>query len=429
MERLSRANRSADAPFLNGKGGRYQGVPPLLLILFLTLNLALPGVGQTKQELKKKTQRLKEKIESTEKLIKQNKREEQLTQTELVILNKKIAYREELIATINHQIQRIQKRIEKNQALIESLKEDLEKLKEEYARMIRKAFVNRNAYDRIQFLFASESLYQAWKRMKYMKQYARYRQRQARSIKRTQKMLEDKVADLERKEEEKRALLQEKRAERKKLADDKQQQQKNLSHLNQKEQELMAQLQKQKKRRQRLEEALDEILAKERKAIRNKNKGTFSLTPEAKALSADFEKNKGKLPWPVERGEITSTFGEHPHPTLAGIKVKNNGIDIATQPNAKVRAVFKGTVSSVLVIPGSGKAVVIKHGGYRTVYSNLSETFVEKGDRVSVKDPLGTLIARKDKNKSELHFEIREISSKGIHKEDPTVWVVRRALS
>ncbi len=396
----------------------------LLTILFLFTFIQLGA--QSKSELKNKTERLKKRIEYNEKLVEKNKREAQLTQTELVLLNKKIAYREELIATIDRQIRNLEGRIQEKQALIRSLKKDLETLKEEYAKMIREAFTNRNSYDRLMFIFGSDGLYQAWKRVKYLQQYARYRQRQARSIEKTRKMLQDKLSTLKEKKAEKKALLEEKRKEKKKMARDKGQQQQNLTRLRQKEQSLKEKLKAQKRRRERLEEALNEILAKEKRAIRSKNKGGFSLTPEAKALSTNFEKNRGKLPWPVQRGEITSTFGEHAHPTLRGIKVKNNGVDIATTKGSPVRAVFKGTVSSVLVIPGSGKAVVLKHGGYRTVYSNLRESFVEKGDQVSVKEELGQLITREDENKSELHFEIREISSKGIQKKDPTAWIVKR---
>ena len=165
------------------------------------------------------------------------------------------------------------------------------------------------------------------------------------------------------------------------------------------------------------------IIEEEVKRNRGANKGTFTLTPEARELSADFEKNKGKLPWPVERGVITSGFGKQPHPVLPGIIIENNGIDITTEKGASVRALFRGEVSSVIVIPGAGKAVVVSHGAYRTVYSNLREASVAKGDKVETKQPIGTVMT--EDNSSTAHIELWKITSDGVIKVDPAVWLFR----
>ncbi len=149
----------------------------------------------------------------------------------------------------------------------------------------------------------------------------------------------------------------------------------------------------------------------------------LSLTPEAKELNTDFEKNKGKLPWPVEKGVITSRFGKQAHPVLKGIVIENNGIDITTEKNASVRALFRGEVSSVIVIPGAGKAVIVSHGAYRTVYSNLRETSVSKGQKVETKGTVGTVLT--DDNGSVAHVEIWKITAEGLVKVDPGPWLFR----
>jgi murein DD-endopeptidase MepM/ murein hydrolase activator NlpD len=148
-----------------------------------------------------------------------------------------------------------------------------------------------------------------------------------------------------------------------------------------------------------------------------------TLTPEAKELNADFEKNKGKLPWPVEKGVITSRYGKQPHPVLPGIVIENNGIDITTEKGAGVRAVFRGEVSSVIVIPGAGKAVIVSHGAYRTVYSNLRDVSVVKGQKVETKQVVGTVLT--DDNGSVAHIEIWKITSEGLVKVDPALWIYR----
>ena len=149
--------------------------------------------------------------------------------------------------------------------------------------------------------------------------------------------------------------------------------------------------------------------------------GAFALTPEEIELSGNFSSNKGKLPWPSEKGIISSTFGEHNHPVLKRVKIKNNGIDILTSQSEEARAIFDGTVISIRTITNTNKAIIIRHGEYFTVYSNLSEVFVQQGQKVSTKQRLGNIYTDSSGNKTELHFEIW----RGKTLLNPSSWIVR----
>lgn len=398
------------------------------LLLSLPAVLFITGLlAQSKEELKDRKEQLNERIRYTNQLIQKKQKDRELTQSELVMLNKKIDYREELITTINHRIHELKGKIEEKQAMIASLEEDLKKLKADYAEMVRHAYRNRNSYDRLLFIFASADMYQAYRRLKYLQRYAAHRKQQARSIERTRNILDKKIGELKAKKQEKEKLLREKRQEHQRLASDKEAQKSTLGDLKKEEKRLRAKLREQKEERERLSAAIERVIEEEVRETKEANKGNFELTPESRKLANDFQKNKGELPWPVERGIISQGFGEQNHPTLgAGIKIQNNGVDIATNKGSKAKAVFEGQVSSVIVISGAGKAVMVKHGSYRTVYSNLEEVFVEKSDQVVVGQKLGRVLTDKGEGETEAHFEIWKVSGEGNRKMDPSDWILDR---
>lgn len=175
-------------------------------------------------------------------------------------------------------------------------------------------------------------------------------------------------------------------------------------------------------KRKEIAKAVKKAIMDEIKAAKSTKKSEFSLTPEGIAMSKNFINNKGRLYWPVERGEITSTYGKHKHHLVSTATIDNNGVDITTSKNAVVRSVFNGKVTSVLIIPGAGKVVMISHGEYRTVYANLQEVFVKKGEMVSSKDYIGKLLP-KEAGISEAHFEIWKISSSGMNTVNPAIWL------
>ena len=275
------------------------------------------------------------------------------------------------------------------------------------------------------FLFASRDFTQAYKRLKYLQQIARFRQEQAEGIERAKTALEDKSVELAAQKQDKIALLESEKQALTALDSDKQEQQKLLSNLQKEEKGLRAQLKKQEQESKRLNAEIQRIIEAEIKAARDKNKGEFKLSPEAALLSGKFEANKGKLPWPVERGIISGTFGVKNHPVLKGIKTENNGVDFTTEKEAPVRAIYEGTVTMVYTLSGAGKAVMISHGGYITVYANLKEVFVKQGDKVETKQNIGKVLTNEVSGKTETHLEVWKISGAGSEKQNPMLWIAK----
>jgi len=405
----------------------------LLLRTALVLVLTLFTIGlnaQSKKELEKKRAALDKQIKTTTALIDQARKEQRVTQEQLQLLESQIAAREQLINAMSGELRKVDQRIAEDVELVSSLKQDMVKLKEEYARMLQFAYRNRSAYDRMSYLFAANSFQQAYRRSRYLAQIADQRKRQAALIEETRSTIDERLAGLQVQREEKTKLVSEQQAERQKLNHDRSGQQSALNNLKKEEGRLRDTQKKQESQRRDLDAAIRKAIEAELKPkpAAGAKPGTtakldLSLTPEAKELNADFEKNKGKLPWPVEKGVITSRFGKQPHPVLPGITIENNGIDITTEKNATVRALFRGEVSSVIVIPGAGKAVIVSHGIYRSVYSNLREVSVTKGQKVDTKQNVGTVLT--DDNGSVAHVELWKITADGLVKVDPGPWLFR----
>ncbi len=383
--------------------------------------------GQSKQDknkLKKEEKALQKKIENTKNLIKLTRNSEQLTIAELAILNHQIAYREELVSNINYQMRKINDEISEMELQKIQLENNIKILKDEYAKMIQYAYKNRNDEFNLFYVFSSESYSEAYRRMNYIDQYAAYRMNQVNKIRETKSLLDSNLVLLQNAKNEKQVVAQAQEQEKSNFLKDKDAQQTALLKLKQNEsnlqQELIAQEKKKKEIQKKINAAIQAEIAAA--AAASKNKG-FTMTPEATTLAKSFTTNKGKLPWPVEKGAITSKYGTHAHETLVGIKTENKGIDITTEKGATVRSVFNGTVSSIFTIPGAGKVVMVSHGNYRTVYSNLQEVYVSKGDALKTKDPVGKLLPATNEKISECHFEIWKISSAGTVTDNPQLWL------
>lgn len=387
--------------------------------------------AQGKKELEKKRAALDKQIRTTTALIEQARKEQRVTQEQLRLLESQITARQELIQTMNGELRKVDRRITEDMELVASLGRDLVELREEYARMLRFAYRDRSAYDRMSYLFAAGSFQQAYRRSRYMAQIADHRRRQAALIEDTRSTIDQRLAALQEQRDEKTRLMQQQEAEKHRLDRDRNGQQAALGSLKKEEGRLRETQRKQEGQRRELDAAIRKAIEAELRPKTAANTGKagsssrieLGLTPEARVLNADFEGNKGRLPWPVEKGVITSRFGKQPHPVLKGIVIENNGIDITTEKNARVRALFRGEVSSVIVIPGAGKAVILSHGAYRTVYSNLREVTVTKGQRLDTKAPLGTVIT--DDNGSVAHVELWRITGEGLVKVDPGPWLYR----
>lgn len=396
-------------------------------IIILGLLFAAIGLrAQERKTLEKERDRIASEISYTNKLIDESKKGQRLTQTQLVLLNKQIELRQELIREVGYEADRVSRSIKENEEVIEGLEADLERLRDEYARMVQFAYVNRNSYDRLTYIFASSSFAQAYKRSKYLQQFTAHRKQQAALIEETQKSIQGKIAALEEQKKELAVVLAERKAEKSALDGDKNIQQESLRGFRNEEKKLRAEIKKKEKEKAKVTAAIKKAIEDEIRRTRSSNDGHFSLTPEAQVLSDKFASNKGKLPWPVERGVITGAFGKRPHPTVRGIQIDNDGIDISTSKGATVRAVFGGEVSAVIVLPGAGKAVIVSHGAYRTVYSNLKEVFVAKGENLTTKQDIGIALNDEAGTAAQSHFELWQITSDGMKKQDPGRWIYRQ---
>lgn len=399
----------------------------ILLSLSLLFGLFNSAMAQSKRELEQKKKQLQEEINYTNKLLQQNEKTKKTSLSQLRQINAKITSRENLIKAMEDEIQFYGDSINTEEKKLDTLEIELSQLKEEYAEMIRNAYKNRSSYDRMMFLFSSESFNQAFKRLKYFQQYAQYRQAQAAEITALQEELDAKIELLAAIKSSKEGLLQAKLNERNILASEKDKKQEVFNSLKGKEKELKKALQTKQNAAKQIDKAIAKIIEEEIRKAREAAKKAgnssagFPMTPEARELSNNFAANKGKLPWPVGEGVITAQFGEHPHPTLKDVKVQNNGIDISTKKANLSRSVFEGTVSKIIIIPGEGKAVLIRHGEYFTLYSYFQEVYVSAGDKVTTKQNLGILISEEGENSSNMHFEIW----KGMSKLNPATWIFK----
>jgi septal ring factor EnvC (AmiA/AmiB activator) len=399
----------------------------LILVLLVWVGAAF---GQSKTELEKQKKQLLQDIEFTNKLLNETEENKKATLGELNLLSSKINKRQELINTILREVDLVEAQIEETRTIVSSLDEDLKRLKQEYALMLYHTYKNQSQYDRLMFILSSEDVNQAYKRIKYFQQYAKHRQEQAAAIEETQKVLESRTEELADKKLKMAYLVEEKEKEKIQLSAEMEEQDKIVSNLKKKEGELKKQLQEKQRDAKKLEKAIARIIEEEiRKAKKEAEKtgatvtkSGFALTPVELELSGKFSNDQGKLPWPSERGVITSSFGEHPHPTLPSIKIENNGIDITTDKGSKARVVYEGTVSAVVSIPGAHKAVIVRHGEFLSVYANLEEVLVKMGDKLGVKQNLGTVVTNREDGKTVLHFEIW----KGATKLNPAKWIVSK---
>ena len=401
--------------------------------VFLLLLFVAPVFSQqSKSELQKRKEKIQKEIDFTNKQLQIVTKNKSATKEQLEALQKKIQLREQLIGTINNEISALGGQIATTSKEILSLEEKMHRLKEAYANMIKFAQNNRNIYQRLMFVFAAADFNQAYKRITYLKEYSHHRKIQAQQIVGTQTELSGKKTELENRKNEKTNLKLSEQNNKATLEKEKGEQDKLMKNLTAREQKLRKDLAEKQAAKLKLDRAIESVIRKEIEAAKKKavaagkknvtTENVFTSTPEALKLSSNFSSNKGLLPWPVEQGSISSTFGEHPHKELKGIMIKNNGIDIQSAKGSFARTIFDGTVSGVINIPGSNKAVIIRHGEYLTVYSNLTQVNVKTGDKVKTKQKIGFIGDDDDKEMSEVHLEIWKTTTKL----NPQLWIARK---
>jgi septal ring factor EnvC (AmiA/AmiB activator) len=397
------------------------------LLLGVLMGVALLQ-GQDRKKLEKKRIETEKEIELTKKILLQTGKQKNESLSALSAVKNLIKVRERLIFNLNKQIQTLNNDIQIEQEALVQLQIQLAKEKQHYAKYVVYHYKSRQSYNEFTFLFSATDLFNAYNRAKYLKIIANEQNKLIERIEKKQQDINLKIQHLQQLKEHNERLLRERLDERSNLEADKSQKNQILLNLTGKEKELKEKLKKQQESFQELNRQINLAIAKELEEARKKREAekkkdaqpsTQTLTPEAQALSDDFEKNKNKLPWPVERGFISQYFGTTAHPTLQHISIENNGIDIATEQGAIARCIFRGEVSAIFPVPGMGKAVLINHGMYYTVYARLESVTVTPGQTVQLKQPIGNILT--DENaKTELHFEIW----KNQEKLNPQHWII-----
>lgn len=380
--------------------------------------VSLISFSQSKAELEKKRIEKEKQIELTKKLLEETSEKQKETLGYLSTLNSQISNRLELIITIKKELKYLDESITDNEDIINSLEKDIENLKDEYAEMLRFAYKNRNTYNKLGFILSAKTFNQSFKRLKLLQSYTDYRKNQLSLIYETKASLEQKLGLLNDQKNSKLKLLKKQSEEKQKLESDKQKQAKISSVLAGKQDELKKQLAEQKKASDALKKQIAAIIEKEMA----KKSNAYYLTPAAQKLSMNFASNRGKLPWPVDRGFISESYGKKEVEGLHNVYVINNGIKFKTVKGAQARSVFDGTVKNVINIPGSGKSVLINHGSYFTVYSNLDEVFVNPGDQVTTKQSIGTIRYNSKNASTELELQIWKLKEH----QNPSYWLLSR---
>jgi septal ring factor EnvC (AmiA/AmiB activator) len=381
------------------------------------------GTAQDKKTaLEAQKKRLQQEIVQINSLIKESTKKRANVLTEVENVQLKMDRQDALIRLTNRQINRLNQDITLNLRNIEQLRQELEALKKNYSDMIVAARKNKSTQNRLMFVLSSESFWQAYKRLAYMKQYAAYRKQQGEQIAAKTKTLQQYNKDLVAQRKEKEALIRNNRIAQQELDSVRKKQNSLILQLKKRERSFAAQIKKKQKQQEAIDKEIDRLI-REAIAASNKKAGTktttFVLTPEAKALAASFASNKGRLPWPVAKGIVTQKFGTQRHPVVRTTTIKSNGVTLSVPQGAEARSVFEGKVLNIVQFKGSNPIVLIQHGNYITSYKNLSTVFVKKGDRVSAKQSIGKIFTNKDTNKTALQFSLFQNTTP----QNPALWL------
>lgn len=394
--------------------------------VFLLSGMLAGSISVTGQEiarrLEKKKSRLEKSIEYADYLIDDARKKKDATLHELVLLQSRIDIRRALIDNYLHEQNLIFDTIFAKMLRINQINTQLNDLKNEYALMINNAYQNHHFYKRLVYVLSSRNLNQAYSRFNYYKYYARQRNIQIDHIKSAEARYFKEVDQLEVKVTENQQLINNLNQEYARLEKEINLKDSIIQNLNARMEQLAAEQQRNKKSAMALENRIQEVISEERmdSPIASVNKALLSApTPEEALYSEGFSENHGKLPWPLQRGIISATFGEQSHPDLNEVKIRNNGINFITHNGATARAVFRGEVTRVLSVPNFNHVVILRHGDFLSVYSNLAEVFVEPGMNIDTKQDIGVVFTDVENEKTELHFEIWN----GKELQDPINWL------
>lgn len=392
----------------------------IFVLLFINYGFSQTN---TREKLELKRVELQKEIKKINELLFSNKRKRATVYSDIESLSLKIQRKEELVKLTNQQINLLNNAIERNQKGEDSLESNLIKTKKAYQEMILKSYKTKSGKSRLMFLLSSESFFQAYKRVQYIKQVSLFRKTQANKI----LLLINEIGEINKKltfqKTKKEDLLKSNRSIKKSLETEKKESNTLAYELRRKEKKYLDEIVNKQKLSLQIDKEIERLIREAiAKSNKEKNKSdSFSLTPEAKELSKNFVLNKGKLPWPVIRGVVIQKFGTQPHPVVKTAKIKSNGIIIATAQNEKVKAVFDGVILSVLQFKGSNPTILVQHGNYITAYKNLSKVYVKKGDKVMSNQNIGEVFTNNSTGKSTIQFSVFQ-NTKPVN---PLFWIIK----
>jgi len=390
----------------------------ILLLLFLIFGMRVMAEGQSRRDLEDQRKKTLEEIAYVDNLLKETAREKKESLNELKIIGRKLNLRELILQGLQEEISLLNDRIELNTLAINMMESDLTILKKDYEKALLSAFRSAKGNSEVGYVLSAKDFNQGYKRLKYLQQITKFRRQESEIIQELkseievskQKMEEDMtiISQLKSREEQQKYLLQDEQGNKQKI----------VKSLSNKERQLQRELEDKKRIARRIESELEKLLEEERKKT-----ATSDMSPEQKVVSENFFENKGRLPWPVERGLITSHFGIHNHPVLKYVKENNSDIEITSSGKTPVRTVFNGTVAKVFSIQGLNMSIIIKHGKYFTVYSNLVNVVVKTGDKVETGQMIGEVFNDKEKgNEAVLKFMVTE---ERVNL-DPELWISKK---
>ena len=419
----------------------------LFMLTFASIFLAIASsYAQSSAAVRKLEQERKaalEEIELTNKLLEETSASAKSSLNRLNLLSQQIASRKKVISLLTQEMAAIDKQMEGMQQEIDGLQKELGEKKTNYGKSVQSLYRRQGSLDKLLFILSAEDFAQSLRRMRYLREYAEWQRMQAASIVDKQNEVSLKKGELEKTRAEKQALLTERETENQKLQTEESNQKQEVSQLNKKRKDLQAQLAKKRRQAEALNRQIEKLIAEEiaraeaaerarrkqaeaKKAAASEErvaetKGGYAMTKAERQLSGSFASNKGRLPYPVTgRHTVVATFGEQQHQELKYVRTNNSGIDIQTSPGADARAVFNGTVTRVFTLPGYNNSIIVRHGNYLTVYSNLSQVYVKAGDQVSTRQALGRIFTDTDDgNATILHFQLW----KEKQKQNPLPWL------
>lgn len=386
----------------------------LLLYAILFLNFSNCLYSQTKAELEDKRKKTLEEISYVDNLLKTTEKEKSESINAVKIIGKKLSLRESVINNMGQEISLLSDRIDLNSLAIDMMERDLIELKNDYARAVINSYKQKKGFPDIVYVLSAKDFNQGYKRLKYLQQVTKFRRRESEIILELKTQIEtskaklqndfNRISELKSKEEQQKTLLQKEQDNKQKM----------VRSLNSKEKQLRIDLEEKKRIAKKIEAEIAKIIEEERKKTIKSD-----VTPEQRLIGENFLENKGRLPWPVEKGIITSHFGVQQNPVLKYVTEKNIGIEITSSGTVAVRSVFRGVVVKIFPIRGSNMTVIIRHGKYLSVYTNIVNVKVKQGDNVNTKEVIGDVYSDpRDNFNCVLKFMICETDY-----QDPETWM------